>query len=263
MTQPATVKDEDATKMEDNTPAISIVVPAHNEENYLPKCLQAIHASSTASGITTEVIVVLNRCTDRTEAVAIEHGAHIAHEDAKNIARIRNCGIKTSRSEIVVTIDADSYMDKGTIGEIHELLSDPQVVAGGADFRPERKSFPITLSYGVAKLVAKRAGGSMALYWFRKSAFEAIQGFDENRHIGEDIDFSVRLNEYAKENGFSYSMLKRSKVTTSCRKFDEFGDWYALKLFILQNNRVTTMSDGSNLKDMDKYYYEQRGQKPP
>jgi hypothetical protein len=152
-------------------------------------------------------------------------------------------------------------MGESTLGEIMLEMSAQDIVAGGADFKPERGSIPVRLSYGLAKLAAKLAGGSMALYWFRRIDFDAVCGFDEKRHVGEDIDFSSRLKAHVEKSGGNYRMLKKSHVVTSCRKFDQFGDWHAIKLFLFQNGRVKTMSEGSNSEDLDKYYYETRRRK--
>ena len=48
----------------------SIIIPAHNEEKYIRKCLDSIAKASEAYKEQTEVIVVLNRCTDQTEEIA-------------------------------------------------------------------------------------------------------------------------------------------------------------------------------------------------
>ena len=48
----------------------SIIIPAHNEEKYIRKCLDSIAKASEAYKEQTEVIVVLNRCTDKTEEIA-------------------------------------------------------------------------------------------------------------------------------------------------------------------------------------------------
>ena len=234
------------------------MIPAHNEENYLPLCLAAISESRDHCNVDVETVVVLNRCNDRTEEIATDFGAKTVREDEKNIARIRNAGVRASNSPVVATIDADSYLTIGTLGEIMDLISNPVVVAGGADFQPERKSIPIQISYGISKLMAKRAGGSMALYWFRRSAFEAIGGFDEGRPLGEDIDFSSRLRTYSESTGGEYRMLRSNHVVTSSRKFDQFGDWYAIRLALFESRRVKSMMDGSNTEDMDTYYYETR-----
>lgn len=237
-------------------PEISIVIPAHNEQSFLPKCLEAISSSAQNSGRSVETVVVLNRCTDGTKSIALEYGAKVVREDAKNIARIRNAGVRASSAPIVATVDADSYMAPGTITEVMTFLEDPKVLAGGADFRGERQSLAIRLSFGIAKRLAKQSGGSMGLYWFRREAFDAIEGFDEDRHIGEEIDFSSRLRAHAVAQGKRYEMLKRSRLVTSCRKFDEFGDWYAFKLFFFHGSQVKAMAQGNDPEGMDKYYYE-------
>ena len=239
-------------------PDISIVIPACNEEGYLPACLSAIVRASELADLNVETVVVLNRCTDSTESIAHSFGALTVKEDAKNIARIRNAGINASHADIVVTIDADSYFTEGTLAEIKLRLANPAVTAGGADFFPERRSAPIVMSYAISKWLAKRAGGSMALYWFRRSAYDAIGGFDEGRVLGEDIDFASRLAAHAKEQGERYQMLTENHVITSCRKFDQFGDWYALKMFLFSSKRFESMLDGTNQSDLDTYYYETR-----
>ena len=48
----------------------SIIIPAHNEEKYIRKCLDSISKAAEAYKGQTEVIVVLNRCTDKTEEIA-------------------------------------------------------------------------------------------------------------------------------------------------------------------------------------------------
>ncbi len=48
----------------------SIIIPAHNEEKLIGRCLDSITAASVPYKNQVEVIVVLNRCTDRTEEIA-------------------------------------------------------------------------------------------------------------------------------------------------------------------------------------------------
>ncbi|HDR7658021.1 TPA: glycosyltransferase family 2 protein [Bacillus wiedmannii] len=47
----------------------SVIIPTHNEEKYIRKCLDSITKVSEAYKKQTEVIVVLNRCTDKTEEI--------------------------------------------------------------------------------------------------------------------------------------------------------------------------------------------------
>ena len=54
---------------------ISVVIPAHNEEKYIKRCIDTIKAADAVFPGNTEIIVFCNRCSDRTEGIAIENGA--------------------------------------------------------------------------------------------------------------------------------------------------------------------------------------------
>ena len=89
---------------------VSVIIPAHNEEEYLPGGLTAVAAAAEICPGEVETVVVLNRCTDRTEEIAREAGVVTVREDSKNLSLIRNAGVAASTGEIVVTIDADSRL---------------------------------------------------------------------------------------------------------------------------------------------------------
>jgi glycosyltransferase involved in cell wall biosynthesis len=56
-------------------PRFSILIPARNEEDFLPQCLDAIKVAATPFPDQVEIVVALNRCTDRTEEIALKQGA--------------------------------------------------------------------------------------------------------------------------------------------------------------------------------------------
>ena len=101
----------------------SVVIPAHNEEKYIGKCLEAIgKAAEKARPLETEVIVVANRCTDGTAEIARQHGAAVLPNEDRSISAIRNMGVRAASGEIIVTIDADSCMTEGSLLEIKQML---------------------------------------------------------------------------------------------------------------------------------------------
>ena len=56
----------------------SVVIPAHNEEKYIGKCLRSVFsASKYVKPDTVEMIVVANRCTDKICAIAKHYGATV------------------------------------------------------------------------------------------------------------------------------------------------------------------------------------------
>ncbi len=51
--------------------AVGVVIPAHDEEDLLPSCLDAVRlAAAPLAGVPVHVIVVADACTDRTAALA-------------------------------------------------------------------------------------------------------------------------------------------------------------------------------------------------
>ena len=57
----------------DQRPTISLIIPAYNEEDYLPACLDAVMAN--LAGKLHEIIVVDNNSTDRTREVVERYPA--------------------------------------------------------------------------------------------------------------------------------------------------------------------------------------------
>jgi glycosyltransferase involved in cell wall biosynthesis len=234
---------------------ISIVVPAHNEEKYIGKCLTSISDLEVPSWVELEVLVVLNRCTDRTESIARGFGARVVSNDSKNLSSIRNEGVKAATGEWIVTIDADSWLSENTLVEICKGIDSKKVVGGGITMRPERWSFGIAVGYFMVALAAVFSGVSFGLYWFKKEYFESINGFDESKLIGEDMDFYTRLKKHGRSISKGHKKIYRSHITTSCRKFDQFGDWYFLRIYS-NPLQVSRAEKGTDQKFLDKYWYD-------
>ena len=236
-------------------PRFSIVVPAHNEEILLGRGLDAIDAAVRASGSTAEVIVVANRCVDRTEAIAHASGAIVVRDSSRSIAAIRNVGVAASTGEVVVTLDADNLMHERALIEVNRLIEAGESVGGGCDFVPERSSVGLATTSAVLRLAMTvgRIGGVM--YWCRRSDFDAIGGFDESRSCAEDLDFAYRLRRHGRSTGRGFANLRGVPVIVSCRKFDSFGDWHMLGLFARPRTIIGSIR-GTDTGFTDEYYYD-------
>lgn len=235
-------------------PRVSLVIPAHNEAAFLPGCLSAARRAAEQAGIEIEIIVVLNRCTDETADIALRHGARLVNEDAKNLSRIRNAGVAAASGEIVVTCDADSRMHPDSFKEIVRRLESGSVVGGGALILPERWSLGIVASALAILPYLAFTGVSFGLFWFWKRDFEAIGGFDERFVSVEDVDFARRLKAHGKLNGRSWGTLVRAPLVTSCRKFDQFGDWYLFR----NPAFVRKVFRGNDRQAADLFWYDVR-----
>jgi glycosyltransferase involved in cell wall biosynthesis len=230
----------------------SIVIPARNEERLIGRCLESIRLAAAAFAGEVEIIVVLNRCTDRTEEIAHSFGARTIREDARNLSRIRNAGARIATGKVLVTIDADSAMTPNMLTAIDRALSSGKTVGGGTFIRPDRLSVGIVstmLFLGLYLLLNPVSGG---LFWCYREDFETIGGFDENLVSGEDIQFARRLKAYGKKVKRPFRTLLQAYILTSCRKLDEFGDWYILRHPMVSWRIV----NGKSPRDADWFFYD-------
>ncbi|MBE6902572.1 MAG: glycosyltransferase [Ruminococcaceae bacterium] len=239
---------------------ISVIIPAHNEERYIGKCLKSIKIAAREISDEVEIIVVANRCTDRTADIARRYGVEVLENSDKCISSIRNAGVRASNGRVIVTIDADSVMHKTALAEIKELLRSGKYIGGGAIPMFDRMSLSIAISgaYVALNLLPTmiKSGGfiSATMFWFSRKAFDKIGGFDESLVSLEDADFARRLKALGERYGKKYGTLKNGVVLTSSRKFDEFGDWYLIK-----NHKLTKrIFTGKDRQAADEFYYDVR-----
>jgi dolichyl-phosphate beta-glucosyltransferase len=111
-----------------DTPFLSLVIPAHNEESRLPGTLEQVFAFLEKQAYSTEVIVVENGSTDRTleiaQGFAAQHPSlNIIHtgERGKGLAVKR--GMLAARGAYRFFADADFSMP---VGEINRFLPPAQ-----------------------------------------------------------------------------------------------------------------------------------------
>jgi glycosyltransferase involved in cell wall biosynthesis len=234
-----------------NAPRFSVVIPARNEERCIAECLSSIQAAATPYPGLVEVIVVLNRCSDKTEEIACGLGARTVREDARNLAKIRNAGVRSGLGTVLVTIDADSTMSPGTLAVIDRALSSGTTVGGGTPIRLDRSSPGIqatVLFFTLLLLVCRVSGG---LFWCLREDFDAIGGFNENLVSGEDLDFARRLKAYGSKVRRPFSTLRNAHIVTSGRKFEAFGDWCIFTHPLL----IWRLMRGKSQEAADSFYY--------
>lgn len=234
------------------SPQLSIAIPAHNEERFIGRCIETVFHSAQRGGTSVEVVVALNRCTDGTQRLAESLGARCVVEDSKCIAAVRNAAVRGTRSNAVVTIDADSWMQPHTVQAVMGKINDPRFVGGGSAMWPERWSLGIFVT---GLMVAKRIAGkgiSGGMFWFQREHFEAVNGFDESLVSVEDLDFALRLKAWGAARGQHFGTVYRGGIITSCRKFDTFGDWYLVR----NPQLVDRIFQGKDRAAADHYYYD-------
>ena len=192
---------------------ISFILPAYNEELVLGRTLATLTTAATAVGEPYEILVVDDASDDRTATIAEEHQARVVAVHLRQIAAVRNAGVREAKGEILVFLDADTILPEATLRAALGALSDG-AIGGGA-----RVFFDDSLSLGHRALVAGILVPMRLLRWAagcfifcRRAAFEAVGGFDERYYASEEIHLSRALKSQGR------FLILREGVVTSARK---------------------------------------------
>lgn len=215
--------------------AFAVVIPAYNEEAYLPATLAAARlamaevASEFGPG---ELVVVDNNSRDGTADVAREHGAdRVVFEPHNQIARARNAGAAATGAEWLVFLDADTRLTASLLRQGLAALASGTVAAGGARVAMDREvTLMVAWIVGLWDRVATTFTYAAGSFFFtRRDAFEAAGGFDEAVYAGEEVWLARRIKAWAKKRGLAFRVLPEP-VVTSARK----SDWFSTKDFLAQ-----------------------------
>jgi peptidoglycan-N-acetylglucosamine deacetylase len=199
---------------------ISIVVPALNEEKYLPRCLSSLKNQQWNGQY--EVIVVDNGSTDRTSEVAAQLGARVIFCPLRGVAFARQAGADAACGEIVAQVDADTQYPPGWLKALDTYFgSHPASSALGG-----RYVYTSPAWWAPLERVYRRslnAVGSLFLRWppsisganfaFRSSAFKKAGGYDPSSLYPDQWGIARRLSRFGGVH-YDHGLV----VTTSSRR---------------------------------------------
>jgi len=123
---------------------VSILIPAHNEEKSIVRCLDSVRTSTVRN---LEIVVIDDASTDRTREVVNEYiRTHVDFNRPIRLIRILKNGGKANglnralseglKGEFVMTLDADSVLHPNAIqNAVDYLIDDPNVAGVAANVR--------------------------------------------------------------------------------------------------------------------------------
>lgn len=241
-------------------PQISLVIPAYNEANFLPRLLDTIDVARgrfTSGRDQIEVIVADNSSTDDTAEIARARGCRVAAVTKRIIGASRNGGAAIATAPILCFCDADMQIHPDTFNAIIKALDDPSVGGGATGVTMERWSIGIALTFSAILPLVWLTGMDTGVVFMRRDDFVAIGGYSETRHFAEDVDFLFKLIARVRKRGQHLRRLRHAKAIASVRKFDRYGDWH----YFWMMPRLalgTLLPKASDHPTARKYWYEDR-----
>jgi glycosyltransferase involved in cell wall biosynthesis len=228
---------------------LSFVVPAYNEEAYLPACLESIlkqidpRTTHLPAG-TCEIIVVNNASTDRTREVALRYpGVLVVDEPRKGLTFARQAGFAASTGALIANVDADSRLTPGWVSNVLTTFAEAEAAHAAKpestrilaafsgplvyyDLTPRQRRlvhiFYMTAwtTYAINRYILRVGsmvqGGNFVV---SRASLEAIGGFNTAiSFYGEDTDIARRLNAVG-EVRFTFDL----KMSSSARRLKSEG----------------------------------------
>ena len=215
-------------------PEISVIIPALNEEKYIPITLESLKQQSFNDF---EVIVVDGGSTDRTREISRKWGAKVVIEEGKGAGIARNTGAKHAKSNLLIFLDADTKASKNLLSIYYnKFKTHHEVVAATGPILPiEKTNRKIRLGYKFVTIVFVKASimlGRAALvgsnFACRAKAFKKVGGFDPKMITYEDWDLSARLDRIGR-----IVYIKKARVRTSARRAMAWGVWFYFKYHLV------------------------------
>ena len=201
--------------------SVSIVVPAHNEELLLGRCLDALLAQDYPGRV--EITVVDNASVDRTAGVARDRGIRVIHEPERDYCRALICGFGAVRGDIIALTDADSVVPPDWISSLVRGFEDGVVAVGGNVVfeRPNWKGWLVAKVLVPVFNWFDRHDPNGPHLWgsnfsVRRDAFERIGGWNPNYSLQADSEISERLRRIGRVR-----VLASLKVRTSSRRWNQ------------------------------------------
>ena len=223
---------------------LSALVVAHDEEANLPDCLERLRFAD-------EIVVLLDRCTDGSRAIAERFGARILEGAWPLEGERRNTGIATCRGRWILEIDADERLHPDLAATIRARL--PTLPAGHVLMPIDNIIGARRVTHGWVHPIGNSRRNTMfsrgTKRWGDGSVHPEIHMTGTQTRLGEDLppghridhlvdtdiaDFVARIDRYssalardwrARGLSFGFARALRKGLTRALKSYTRRGGW--------------------------------------
>lgn len=219
---------------------ISVIVCAHNEEQYIAACVVSVLAQTRPPD---EILVINNASSDRTRDVAAAlPDVCVVDESRKGLVVARERGRQEARGDLLVYIDADCRAPVRWLETIERrFAADDSLMALSGNYRfydwdwlgrTLLRAYDYTLGPATHILVKHVLrigvvfyGGNFAV---RRDALDRIGGFDTSIDFhGEDTNLGRRLSRIG-----NVELRYDCYLYTSARRYHAMGKAAVFRLYV-------------------------------
>jgi len=232
----------------------SVIIAVRNEEQTITRCLEAIALQNYPVDLF-EVIIVNDHSTDATfeavqEFISGHPGISFRLLDGVGEGKKRAIteGINHATGRLILVTDADCQMSEGWIRSFavayekkgFRCISGPVKMTGKGIFAGiQGLEFMSLIGSGAGSISAGMpVMCNGANFCYEKTAFEVVQGFEDNQHYasGDDVFLMLKINKQFGSGSVTFLKDRAAIVTTAAQP--------DLLSFLKQRMRWTSKSPG-------------------
>lgn len=235
-------------------PLFSVVIPALNEEKYLPKLIRDLVRQTNQDF---EVVLVDGNSEDKTvdkakEVASGKISLFIETSDKRNVSYQRNLGAKVAKGEWLLFMDADNRLPDYFIDGIRYQIAKTKCDCFTTYCEPDSQkpgdkivTQSINAMIDLAQFLEKPSAQG-AMIGITKSGFNKVGGFDIEFIPSEDKLF-VRT---AVKKDLKFEIFKEPRYIFSMRRYNKAGHLKTIGQYLDVNLQDETK--GKN-RDVDEY----------
>ena len=187
---------------------LSVIIPVHNGENYIRRCLKSVRAA--IKDLDAEILVINDGSTDGTTAILEDivpkcNNIRVIPLDDRGVSCARNLGIREAQGEYISFVDADDIVSHNLFTRLIKTARDNNSEITGCSFfrwsnidnvtdTLDREYMPTT--YGYESYLKNEILAGNARCWSKVYLNSLLKPegsdpltFDESLTVGEDMLF--------------------------------------------------------------------------
>lgn len=190
-------------------PLVTILIPAHNEQLVITRCLDSITKSTYRN---LQIIVVDDASKDLTSKMVRDYSARHPDWNIRALRKRKNVGKgaalnhalrRLAKGEFVMTVDADSVIEPDTVANAIAYFDDPSIVGVAANVRLMEEHTVLGILQKFEHMIGYRSkktysitksefviGGVASTY--RMSVLREV-GYYDTDTLTEDIGLSIKI----------------------------------------------------------------------
>lgn len=179
---------------------VSLIMMVKNESKNIGKLFESILSQTK---LPEEIIVINNNSEDDTVKIIKSFKKKFIKviDFGGDLGSGRNLAIKTAKNEIVACTDGGCVLDSNWLEEITFPFRDRTIDVVGGVFKPMYNSFfekceGVIVCKDIADIDEKKFLPSSRSIAFRKSAWQAVNGYPLHNIGGEDTLYVLKLKEF-------------------------------------------------------------------